>query len=100
MQQISVPKSSIFGGTVGEQMESGKRTILEYFILEGILHFLEQEDCDITPQLMLDTYNAVVDHFSPDYVLGLRVKTTFSHSYESTSTICRDSHPSVTAKHL
>lgn len=39
--QIKVPKSSIFGATIGEEMENGKRTILEFFILEGILQFFE-----------------------------------------------------------
>ena len=59
-QQISVPKSAIFGGNVGEELQSGKRTILEYFILEGILHFLKQ-DYQTTPTIILNIYKAVVD---------------------------------------
>lgn len=55
-QQISVPKSAIFGGNVGEELQ----TILEYFILEGILHFLKQ-DYQTTPTITLNIYKAVVD---------------------------------------
>ena len=73
-QQITIPKSVKFGMDAGEQMSEGSRTVLEYFILEGVLQFLKREMHEVSAQTLLDIYNAVVDVATPLQNLPLGFK--------------------------
>lgn len=63
VQQINVPKSFLFGcsASAGEDMTTGKRTVLEFFVLEGILHFLKGQYCESATESILDVYSAAVE---------------------------------------
>ena len=60
-QQMSLPKSIKFGMEVGEELTEGRRTVLEFFVLEGTLQYVQTEMHEVTVQNMLNIYNAVVD---------------------------------------
>ena len=55
--QQDTQKSALYGIKLGEEMSPGRRTILEFFILEGIFQHCEVEDAETLTIL----YNAITE---------------------------------------
>ena len=59
--QIAIDKSAVFGRKEGEDMDLGNRSILEFFILEEVLSFINHHDLESDNETLHSLYNAIVD---------------------------------------
>ena len=59
--QINIAKSVQFGINVGEDMTRGKRTLLEFFVLEEITKFLKNQGSEVTVDSIFNLYGAIVE---------------------------------------
>ena len=95
MHQIDIPKSVQFGINAGEQMSTGKRTILEFFVLEEII---KNQHLEVTDDALLNLYSAIVEvanSFGTTLPMGNKDKEnirTFlrehQHNLEAFSALC------------
>ena len=58
--QISAGKSVLFGAGLGEEMNSGSRSILEFFVLEGVYDFIKKSE-ELQESMLCLIYNAIAD---------------------------------------
>lgn len=59
--QVPIPKSGVFALESGEAVETGPRSLQEYFLLQQCIGYCQQECIENSPGNILLIYNTLVD---------------------------------------